>query len=60
MTRRYQIAIGSVSAHCCFEASVLDTHTKISEDFDRPEIVCECFEIRHAEMICDLLNANEP
>ena len=43
--------LDSLSGHCCFEATVLDT-----ED---DEWVCECFDPEHAERIAKLLNKEE-
>lgn len=54
---RYQVVQESVSGHCCFEASVIDT--------ERPsagasaQMVCECFDISDAEMIAAALNATK-
>lgn len=52
--KRYEVIGGSVSGHCCFEASVIDTTN------DKPlddGIVCECFRPQDAERICAALNA---
>lgn len=46
---RYKVVDGSVSQHCCFEASVIDT----SND----EIICECFETADAHKIAIAMNA---
>ena len=66
---RYQIYKGSQSAHCCFEATVVDTskpcmiggeHYRDSDTRGGQyhyEPVCECFEMSDAEMICAALNA---
>lgn len=67
---RYQIYKGSQSAHCCFEATVVDTtkptmigdkHYKDAGDDGQfhYEPVCECFDTADAEMICGALNALE-
>lgn len=49
---RYVVKKGSVSAHCCFEATVLDTQPNPLEE----KIVCECFDMEDAKLICKLLN----
>ena len=56
---RYQVIEGSKSGHCCFDATVVDTsHVKGSELYS--EVVCECFSMENAQLICDALNAKEP
>jgi hypothetical protein len=64
---RYKIVDGSLSAHCCFEATVVDTtkpeivngeHYKNIHDHQlQYEPVCECFTREDAEVICNALNA---
>jgi uracil DNA glycosylase len=59
--KRYQVVKGSQSAHCCFEATIVDT-TKPVVIGGKPypnqyEEMCECFETHHAKLICDALNA---
>jgi hypothetical protein len=54
MMKRYQVTGKSESAHCCFEASVIDA-TK--EEFSSERIICECFSPEDAQRICDALNA---
>lgn len=49
---RYIVKQGSESAHCCFEASVIDTKPNPLEE----NIICECFDKEDAELICKLLN----
>lgn len=67
---RYQIYKGSQSAHCCFDATVVDTtkpHIIDGEHYKDPGadgqyhygVMCECFRAEDAEMICDALNALE-
>lgn len=54
----------SKSAHCCFEATVMDTKFpeiidgKIYEDKNGKhyKTVCECFELSDAVMIAEFLN----
>jgi hypothetical protein len=57
---RYKMIDGSQSAHCCFEASVVDTERPVKngdgEDTDRFETVCECFTEGAAMQIADALN----
>lgn len=63
---RYQVYKGSQSAHCCFEATVVDTtkpriiggeHYRDYESGQyHHEPVCECFEVAEAERIAALLN----
>lgn len=65
---RYQIFEGSQSAHCCFEATVVDTtkpkiigveHYKGRDGQLHYEAICECFDRADAERICAALNAAE-
>lgn len=68
---RYQIYKGSISDHCCFEATVVDTTKPIVfdgkhfQDSDKNggqyhyEPLCECFDVFAAEKICAALNAFE-
>lgn len=51
---RYKVIESSVTAHCCFEASVIDT--TINKDLSAEYVMCECFSIPHANKICELLN----
>jgi len=46
---RYSVVAGSVTAHCCFEATVVDT-TRGGEP------VCECLDETYAVIICAALN----
>ena len=49
---RYKVIAGSHTAHCCFEASVIDsTNDKIA--------MCECIDEEDAKRICAALNAAE-
>jgi hypothetical protein len=56
--KRYWSLNYSVSAHCCFEATVIDLK-------DGPDIiggygtVCECFEHAHARRIAQAMNEKE-
>ena len=53
---RYQVVDGSESGHCCYEATVIDTH-KICQHLKRPDWVCECFCKARAHAIADAMNA---
>lgn len=53
---RFKVIDGSQSAHCCFEATVVDT-TKPGWGAGRYEPVCECFERADAEKIAAALSA---
>lgn len=52
--KRYQVVKGSESAHCCFEATVIDTEKEMGS---HPDWVCECFEPSRAHAIADAMNA---
>lgn len=58
---RYKLVDKSQSAHCCFEATIVDTtkpYMIFGEQYlDRYEEVCESFSKDHAQLICDALNA---
>ena len=64
---RYIIYNGSKSAHCCFEATVMDsTKPEIinGEHYEdglgkHYETICECFSIEDAELVCKALNMLE-
>ncbi len=57
---RYQVIEGSVTGHCCFEATVVDTSRLNTAGYVRySEIVCECYSMEDAQLICDALNAKE-
>lgn len=49
MSERYVVKEGSVTLHCCFESTVVDTTN------DKP--LCECLDEGDAKLICDALNA---
>lgn len=53
MNERYKAVEGSKTAHCCFEATVVDTLASI-DDF---AWVWECFDMENAQKIADALNA---
>lgn len=67
---RYKVVEGSQSAHCCFEATVVDTTRPVFFESGKPmmryngdhqeqefEIVCECLSVKDAELVCNALNA---
>lgn len=64
---RYAIYNGSITAHCCFKFTVVDTTKpeiidgKHYSDEGGPhyEAVCECFTRESAELVCAALNAKE-
>lgn len=66
LSERYQVYKGSVSAHCCFDSTVIDLtkpeiiNGKHYVDGDGRlsyESICECFSTEDAETICRALNA---
>ena len=69
MADRYVVSPKSESAHCCFEATVVDTARPQYQDnaktvpFKDPEgklyyeSICECFSVEDAESIAAALNA---
>jgi hypothetical protein len=72
MGDRYKVVEGSQSAHCCFEATVIDTRRPtmiVGKQFVRKiggvevpqfDSICECFEESDAELICNALNQMSP
>jgi hypothetical protein len=56
---RYKVINESVSAHCCFEATVVDTGTPNPAYPDRARTVCECFSRSCACQVARALNAEE-
>jgi hypothetical protein len=61
---RYRIIEQSVSCHCCFDFTVVDSGSSYDKNdtynlrtygFDFVS-VCECFTKPHAELICNALN----
>lgn len=68
---RFRIINGSDSGHCCFKYSIVDTSKSQWEGYheevrlnsrDIKEYgfvyvsVCECFELKDAELVCKALN----
>ncbi len=56
---RYKVINESVSAHCCFEATVVDTQTPCTTYAERMRTVCECFTHADALRVARALNAEE-
>lgn len=59
MSDRYKVLPGSQSGHCCFDATVVDTHTPQNNwhgKEPRYEAVCECFDLADAELVAAGLN----
>jgi hypothetical protein len=54
--KRYKIVEGSPSVHCCFEAAVVEVEIFQADSADVEGIMCECFDIAAAEIICGALN----
>jgi hypothetical protein len=52
--KRYKVVPGSVSTHCCFEASVIDTERRDEYGVEHP--MCECFHPADAIIIAEALN----
>ena len=63
MKERYKIVEGSESAHCCFDATILDTHQP--EDCTKADgtpyyyNLAECFHIEDATLIVNALHQQE-
>lgn len=53
---RYEVIRESVTGHCCFEASVVDVEIRRKEGLPGSGVLCECFEVKDAEKICEVLN----
>lgn len=56
---RYKVVDGSESAHCCFNATVVDTQTPCPAYPEKGAIVCECFNRANAQRVVRALNAEE-
>lgn len=58
---RYKVIDESVSAHCCFEATVVDTETldPVWHAKNSKKTVCECFSRADAQRVARALNAEE-
>lgn len=61
MKVRYAVVSGSQSAHCCFEATVVDLSKPViiggAHYEEKYESVCECFDGDDADKIAAALNA---
>ena len=57
MNECYRVQEGSYTAHCCFEASVMDTQREGVSALVLP--VFECFSVEDAERIACALNLLE-
>lgn len=57
---RYKVVKGSQSAHCCFEATVVDTTKPVmiggKQYEDQFDAVCECFDYSEAKRIAQAMN----
>lgn len=53
---RYRVGEYSVSGHCCFEASVIDTSFRHPLGLDHEKAIAECFEIDSATAIAKAMN----
>jgi hypothetical protein len=53
---RYKVEKGSVSGHCCFEYSVMDTES--TDKYAKFSAVCECYTEEDADRIARLLNSD--
>lgn len=57
MSDRYIVEPGSLTAHCCFSATVVDTADGKEDYGDYWKThVCECMDIKHANKIAEALN----
>lgn len=61
MTQRYKAIKDSQTAHCCFEATVVDTNKPRSlyPGDEKFTDICECFDMEDAERIAAALNKME-
>lgn len=61
---RFKVVDGSQSAHCCFEATVVDTTNPVmiaGKHYENQyEALCETFDHADADLICAALNAHKP
>ena len=54
---RFKVVYESPTAHCCFEAAVIDTERPNPPGYASPHyVVCECFDDWHAEKIAEAMN----
>lgn len=59
MSERYKVVEGSETGHCCFGATVVDTHAPRHGWEGKFDWVCECYGLKDAQKITDALNAAE-
>lgn len=52
--QKYIVVEESISAHCCFEYSIVEVAAFKTEKY--PEPICECFTKEGADKICHALN----
>lgn len=53
--KRYQILEGSMSCHCCFGFTIIDT-AQPEKFHPEGKTMCECFDQFEADTICSALN----
>lgn len=53
---RYIIVKGSVSGHCCFDYSIVDSEQKEQDWGVDNKVICETFYKEDADLICNSLN----
>jgi hypothetical protein len=57
---RYKVVEESLSAHCCFSYTVVDTanpNAGLEDSKHKHATICECFEEEDAILVCSALNA---
>lgn len=61
LNRRYKVKKYSVTGHCCFEATVVDTETPTllsdGSQIRSFSALCECLDVKQAKLIAKVLNA---
>ena len=59
-TPRYIVVKESLSGHCCFGYTVVDTTYPVDKDgqYDIESGLCECFDEESANIICHALNSS--
>lgn len=55
--KRFVVLVGSESAHCCFDATIVDTQTL--DSLGNPSNIAECFDMNDALRIAEALNEKE-
>jgi hypothetical protein len=61
MADRYKAISGSISGHCCFDATVVDTNKPVRDVTGKAldgqfQQVCECYDLSNAEHIAAALS----